>query len=172
VIEPGDDLSVVVGFMDSDVGHEPVGCGAVSVLLARFDAGHVAGAHLLGGATSAGDVADAVGDVQRLAAGVGVPGGAGAGGEADVGAADGGLAVGVADAVDVDGAREPVTGAGGGPTSALGELRGRVLSWAEDVRSSVRRASRTVTVAVMSPGNSDRRDVALESRLPRMTMPW
>src|SRR3954462_8291507 len=97
VSEPGDDLSVVVGFLDGDVGHEPVGCGAVPVLLAGFDVAHVAGAHLLGGAAAVGGIGDAVGDIQRLTAGVSVPGGAGARGEADVGAADGGLAVGVAD---------------------------------------------------------------------------
>ena len=112
MLEPGDDFAVLVGFLDGDVGHEPVGGGAVPVLLAGLDVDDVAGADLLDVAAAAGDVADAVGDVERLAAGVGVPGGAGAGGEPDVGAADGGLLVGVADAVDVDGAGEPVAGAG------------------------------------------------------------
>src|ERR687886_1590026 len=118
VVEPGHDLTGVVGFLDGDVGHEPVGGGAVPVLLAGLDVDDVAGADLLdlGGAVgaAAGDVADAVGDVEGLALRVVVPGSAGARGEPDVCAADSGLVVGVADAVDVDSPGEPVGGAGGG----------------------------------------------------------
>src|SRR5207302_8964177 len=48
-------------------------------------------------------------------------------GEPNVGAADRGLVVGVADAVDVDGAGEPVLRADRGLPAALGELHVRVL---------------------------------------------
>jgi hypothetical protein len=91
-------------------------CGAVPVLLAGFDVDDVSGPHLLDGPSATGDVADAVGDVQRLAARMGVPRGAGAGSEADVGAADGGLVVQVADAAIAAG---PV-GFGGGDRCAGG----------------------------------------------------
>src|SRR4051794_41099714 len=128
VVEPGDDLAVGVGLLDGDVRHEPVGGGAVPVLLARLDVDDVTGADLLHVAASAGDVADAVGDVERLSAGMGVPGGPGAGGEPDVGAADGGLVVGVADAVDVDGAGEPVRRAGRGLGAAAGVPHGAASS--------------------------------------------
>jgi hypothetical protein len=103
VIEPGHDLTVLVGLLDRDVRHEACGGRAVPVLLARLDVDDVAGADLLRLAAAAGDVPHAVGDVERLSLGVVVPCGAGAGGEADVGATDRGLVVGVADAVDVDG---------------------------------------------------------------------
>ena len=114
VVEPGHDLPLVVGFLDGDVGHEAAGGGAVPVLLAGLDVDDVARADLLRLAAAAGDVPDAVGDVEGLAPRVVVPGGPRAGCEPDVGAADCGLLVGVADAVDVDIAGEPVTGTGGG----------------------------------------------------------
>jgi hypothetical protein len=88
----------------------------------RVDVDDVPGADLLDIAASPSDQADAVGDVERLALGVAVPGGAGAAGEPDVGAADGRLLVGVADAVDADGPGEPVLGSGTGLAAALGEL--------------------------------------------------
>ena len=69
------------------------------VFLVRFDVDDVAGPDLLDRSAASAHVADAVGDVEGLALGVGVPGGAGAGAE-PVGAADRGLVVGVADAVD------------------------------------------------------------------------
>src|SRR4051812_41687049 len=102
VLEPGHDSALVVGFLYGDVGHEPTGCGAVPVFLAGFDVDDVAGADLLWRAAAAGDVADAICDVESLALGVVVPGGAGAGCESDVGAAHRGHVVGIADAVDVD----------------------------------------------------------------------
>ena len=70
VVEPGDDLAVLVGLLDGDVGHEAVGGGAVPVLLAGFDVDDVAGADLLDGRRG-GRQADAVGDVQGLALGGG-----------------------------------------------------------------------------------------------------
>ena len=57
---------------------------------------------------------------------------------------------------------------GGGLAAAGGELHDRVLPGCS---SSVCQESRTATVAVMSPGDSARREVALASRRPRMTMP-
>src|SRR3954468_16084639 len=80
VVEPGHDPPVGVGLLDGDVGHEPVRGGSVPVLLAGFDVDHVAGSDLLN-AVVGGDEADAVGDVEGLALGVVVPGGAGAGRE-------------------------------------------------------------------------------------------
>ena len=151
MIEPRDDFSVVVGFLDGDLGHGPVGCGAVPVLLAGLDVDGVARAHLLDGAAAACDVADAVGDIQRLTAAESAPGSAGARREADVGAADGGLAVGVANTVDVDGAREPVTGAGGGLTAAGGNSTVESSLAGCDVRSPVGQESSTLTTAVMLP---------------------
>jgi hypothetical protein len=113
MLEPGHDLALVVRFLDGDVGHEPAGRGAVPVLLAGLDVDDIPGPDLLRLAAAAGDVPDAVGDVEGLALGVVVPRGARAGCEPDVGAADRGLVVRVADAVDVDVTGEPVTGAGG-----------------------------------------------------------
>ena len=116
VVEPGDHLAPVVGFLDGDVRHEPVGGGAMPVLLVRLDVDDVAGADLLNGAAATGDVPDPVGDVDRLALGGGLARSPGARGEADVGAADGGLVVRVADAAIAAG---PV-GFGGGDRCAGG----------------------------------------------------
>src|SRR3954452_20843975 len=89
VVEPGDDLTVLVCLLHRDVCHVPVGGRAVPVLLARLDVDDVARADLLDPVASGRDEADAVGDVEGLALGVVVPGGAGSRGEPDVGAADG-----------------------------------------------------------------------------------
>src|SRR3954451_23151444 len=124
VVEPGHDLSVLVRFLDGDVRHEAAGGRAVPVLLTGLDVDDVAGADLLRLGPTSGDVPDAVGDIERLPVGVVVPCGAGAGGEADVGAADRGLVVRVADAVDVNVAGEPVGGTAGGVGGAGGELHG------------------------------------------------
>src|SRR6478752_1437334 len=119
VLAPGHHHAVLVGLLDGDVGHEPIGGGAVPVLLVRLDEHDVARADLLHGAAAAADIADAVGDVQRLAPRVGVPRGPGARGEAHVGAADAALLVGGADRVEVDGAGEPTGGTLGRPAAAL-----------------------------------------------------
>jgi hypothetical protein len=63
------------------MGHEVVGQCAVPVLLARWSVHGVAGPHHHDLAAG-GDDAEALGDVQRLAETVAVPGGAGARGEA------------------------------------------------------------------------------------------
>src|SRR5947209_7238769 len=103
MFEPGDG-PVLVRLLDRDVSHEAVGCRTVPVLLPRLDVDDVPGTNLVHLATATGDQADAVGHVQRLAPGVRVPSGAGTRRESHVGTADGRLVVGVADAVDVDGA--------------------------------------------------------------------
>src|SRR3954447_19956511 len=74
----------------------------------RLDIDDITGPDLLDLPAASGDESDAVGDVQRLALRVCVPCGPCAGGEAKVGAPDRGLGIRVADAVDVDGAREPI----------------------------------------------------------------
>src|SRR4051794_5578760 len=117
VLEPGHDLSLVIGFLDRHVSHEPVGGRSVPVVLARFDVDDVTRADLLDLTPAAGDVADPVGDVEGLSLGVVVPGSAGSRGESHVGTTDGGLLVGVADAVDVDVAREPARRTGSCLTS-------------------------------------------------------
>src|SRR4051794_34400705 len=61
VLEPGHDLTVLVGFLHRDVGHEPVRAGAVPVLLARLDVNDVAGSHLGDVALASADEPDAVG---------------------------------------------------------------------------------------------------------------
>src|SRR5947209_9866051 len=91
VVEPRDDLALFVGFLHGDVGHEPVGCGAVPVLLVRLDVNDVTGTDLLDLTSASCDESFAVGDVKRLAFRVCVPCGTRAWSGAEVGAADGGL---------------------------------------------------------------------------------
>lgn len=88
VVEPADNLAVVVGFLHRYVGHESVGGRAVPVVLAGLDVDDVAGADLLWLATSSADQPDAVGDVEGLTLRMVMPGGAGARSEPDVCAAD------------------------------------------------------------------------------------
>src|SRR4051812_37065608 len=170
VFEPGDDLAVVVGFLECDVCHEPAGCGPVPVLFAGLDVDDVAGADLVDLTAAGGDVADAVGDVEGLPQGVVVPGGACAGGESHVGAADGGLVVGVADAVDVDGAGEPVPRSGGGLAAASRELhagRPPLVVGMSAVQPSAR-----VIVTVVSCGASASSSMPLRSKVPKRAIPF
>src|SRR3954447_14595843 len=83
-LEPGGGVCAVGEVLQhGEVAHEGVGGGAVPVLLVgRADDG-VAGADPDDGTVAGADQADALGDVQRLADGVAVPVGAGAGGEPD-----------------------------------------------------------------------------------------
>ena len=90
------------------MGHEAVRRGAVPVLLAGLEEDAVAGADDLDRAAAPLAEADALGDVDRLAVRVGVPGGARAGREVDVLALQPRGARGRGDGVDVDGAGEPV----------------------------------------------------------------
>src|SRR4051812_30836240 len=81
VLAPGDRTSALVVLLHGDVDHEAVGGGAVPVVLAGLEEDAVTGPDDLDGASFALAAADALGDEDRLAVGVGVPGGAGAGRE-------------------------------------------------------------------------------------------
>src|SRR5947209_7711050 len=72
VVEPGDDLSLRVGLVECEVRHEAFGGGAVPVLFVWRDEHDISGPDLLHLAAAGGDVADAVGDVQRLTLWMGV----------------------------------------------------------------------------------------------------
>src|SRR4051812_28203590 len=102
------------------MGHEAVRGGAVPVVLAWLEEDAVAGADDLDGAALALAEADALGDEDRLAVRVGVPGGARGGREVHERGGEGGRRFGGGDGVDVNVAGEPVGGdllgvdAGGG----------------------------------------------------------
>src|SRR5271165_665129 len=83
LLSPRCAVAIVVDVEHRDVRHEPVGCGAVPVVLAGLEEDPVAGADGLDRAAAALAAADALGDEDRLAVGMGVPRGAGAGGEVD-----------------------------------------------------------------------------------------
>ena len=91
-----------------DVRHEAVRRGAMPVLLAGLEEDAVAGPDHLDRPAFALAEADALGDPDRLAARMGVPGGARAGREVDGGGAEAPVALGRGDRVDVDRAGEPV----------------------------------------------------------------
>jgi hypothetical protein len=93
------------------VDHEAVGRGAVPVVLARFEEDAVAGTDDLDGPAFALTEADPLGDEDRLAVRVGVPGGARAGREVDRRRRERGRPRRSGDGVDVDVAGEPVGGA-------------------------------------------------------------
>ena len=76
-------LPVLVVLLHGDVGHEPVRRGAVPVVLAGLEEDAVAGADDLDRAALALAEADALGDEDRLAVRVRVPGGSRAGREVD-----------------------------------------------------------------------------------------
>ena len=80
---PGDGAAALVGECDCDMRHKSARGGAVPVILARLKEDAVAGADDLDRAAFTLAEADAIGNPDRLAVGVGVPGGAGAGGEVD-----------------------------------------------------------------------------------------
>ena len=66
VLEPGHNFAVVVCLLDGDVSHEPARRGTVPVFLAGLDVDHIPGPDLMRLAAAAGDVPDAVGDVEGL----------------------------------------------------------------------------------------------------------
>src|SRR6266566_5129619 len=100
-LEPGGAVAFSGAFEHGEVAHEVALGSAVPVLLARRRVDGVAGAHADDGAVAGRDEADAVGDVQRLADGMGVPVGAGAGGEADEADDHPGRVLAAVDGVDV-----------------------------------------------------------------------
>src|SRR5207247_2852237 len=122
VAPPHDGTAGVVGFLDGQVGHEALRGGAVPVVLAGLEIDAVAGADDLDGTAAALAAADALGDVDRLAEGVGVPGGTGAGREMDHGRAGAPRRRWRGDGVDVDGAGEPVAWPGCGLRCVAGDL--------------------------------------------------
>src|SRR5262245_15724282 len=83
VLAPGR-AGALVDLEHREVGHEAVGGGAVPVVLAGLEENAVAGVDLLDRSAAALAPADALGDVDGLAVGVGVPGRAGARREVDV----------------------------------------------------------------------------------------
>ena len=83
MLAPDDGAARVVGLLHGDVDHEAVGGGAVPVVLAGLEEHAIAGADGLDRPTLALARADALGDEDRLAERVGVPGRAGAGREVD-----------------------------------------------------------------------------------------
>src|SRR5690242_11492603 len=83
VLAPGDRAAGLVDLLDGDVDHEAVRGGAVPVVLTGLEEDAVAGPDDLDGAALALAQADALRDEDRLAVGVGVPGGPGAGREMD-----------------------------------------------------------------------------------------
>ena len=76
-------LTVAYAFGDGEVGHEVVGGGAMPVLLVGGCVDDVAGSDLDDVAAPGPSQPGAFGDVEGLAEGVGVPGAAGPGAEAD-----------------------------------------------------------------------------------------
>jgi hypothetical protein len=83
VLTPRDRTALLVDFLHRKVGHEAVRGGAVPVVLARLKEHPVARANYLYRSAAALREADAFGDVDGLAVGVGVPRGPRARGEVD-----------------------------------------------------------------------------------------
>src|SRR3954454_10410632 len=83
VFAPGDRAARVVDLLHREMGHEAVGRGAVPVVLAGLEIDAVARADDLDRAALSLAQPHSLGDEDRLPEGVGVPGGAGAGGEVD-----------------------------------------------------------------------------------------
>lgn len=90
VFHPGDDFAAFIGLLDGEVDHGAVGCGAVPVLFAGGEPGGIAGSEAFDLAAFALGFADSAEDEDHLPVRMRVPGGAGAGGERDDGAALGG----------------------------------------------------------------------------------
>ncbi|SFH20740.1 PHP domain-containing protein [Streptomyces mirabilis] len=144
--KPGGAVSVGVADNHGDVGHERGVGGAVPVLLAGRALDGLSGAHACDVSVSGADQSDAVGDVEGLAVGVGVPIRAGAGGEADQGGGEAGGVGGGLDRVEVDVAGEALGrgfGGGGGGDVFHGCLPFSLQGgwWRAGVRERVRRRS-------------------------------
>src|SRR4051812_6564995 len=111
VLAPRDRAAGLVVLLHGEVNHEAVRRRAVPVVLARLEEDAVAGADVFDRAAFALAQADALGDEDRLAVRVGVPGGARAGREVHERGGEGGRRFGRGAGVDVDIAGEPVGGA-------------------------------------------------------------
>src|SRR5215218_5571783 len=113
VTPPSDRTAGLVVLLHGDVDHEAVRRGAVPVVLARLEEDAVAGADDLDRAALALAQADALRHPERLAEGVGVPGGAGAWREVDAVGADARRRGRRGDGVDEDRPGEPLPRTGG-----------------------------------------------------------
>ncbi len=101
-------------FLNRDVRHGGGVGGAVPVRFTGREPDDVAGEDVFARAAEALSPSSAAGHDQGLAEGVGVPGGAGAGFEGDLGADDTGGVGGLEERVDADNAGEVLRGALGG----------------------------------------------------------
>src|SRR5919202_3334366 len=106
VLAPGDGAALLVDFLHRYVGHEAVRGGTVPVVLAGLEEHAVARTDHLDWSAAALAEADAFGDVDGLAVGVGVPRGPRARREVDTRGTEAGRFRGRGDGVDVDGAGE------------------------------------------------------------------
>src|SRR2546429_4031160 len=122
MLAPRHRATAVVVLLHGDVDHEAVRRGAVPVVLARLEEHAIAGTDLFDRAILTLAEADAFGDEDRLAVGVGVPGGARAGREVHRGRGERRGAGWGGDGVDVDVAGEPVVGPLLGVDAAAGDL--------------------------------------------------
>src|SRR3954470_16880016 len=102
VLAPADRAAGLVVLLHRDVHHEAAGRGAVPVVLARLEEHAVAGPDDFDRAALALAEPDALDDEDRLAVRMGVPGGAGAGGEVDARRGEGRRPGRRRDGVDVD----------------------------------------------------------------------
>src|SRR3954454_23160906 len=142
MLAPRDRAARVVVLLHGEVGHEAVWGGAVPVVLAGLEEDAVAGADLFDRAAFALAAADALGDEDRLAVRVGVPGGARGGREVHERGGEGGGRFGRGDGVDVDVSGEPV----GGPLLRLDGAAGDLHVGAPWSRRSSGRARERVGV--------------------------
>src|SRR5205085_6070608 len=108
VVAPRDDAALIVGLLHGGVGHEPLRRGAVPVILARLEEDAIARADHLDLAATALAEADALGDPDRLAVRVRVPGGSRSRREVDAARGDPRRLRRRRDRVDEDRAGEPV----------------------------------------------------------------
>src|SRR3954452_23173554 len=147
MLAPRDRAAGLVDLLDGDVGHEAVRGGAVPVVLTGLEEHAVAGTDDLDGAALALAEADALGDEDRLAVRVGVPGGARAGCEVHERGGERRCGLGRGDRVDVDVAGEPVGGALLRLDAAAGDLH---VGAPSNRRSSAGRAN--VSAAAVNSG--------------------
>src|SRR4051812_36905896 len=108
MVAPRDWVVGGVHSLHRQVGHQTIRGGAVPMVFTGLEIDTVARANDLDRTAPAPTTADAFGDIDRLAIGVGVPGGAGTGGEVHQGAREPGMISCRSDCVDIDVACEPV----------------------------------------------------------------
>ena len=83
MLTPGNRAAPIIDLLHREVSHEAIGCCAVPVVLSGLEERPVAGSDDLYGAAVPLAYAETLGDVDGLAVGVGMPGGASAGREVD-----------------------------------------------------------------------------------------